>query len=212
MNLTTTSFVLFLHIALVIVGLCLAAVLHAGLLLMRAAGDALQIKAWPRVVAVLEATLPIDALLILGTGAWLLHLSGGEFGWSAGWVVASLVGLVAVEVAGASVSRRSAALRRVIRDAPSGPISPQVRRRVLDPVLWSVMHGGTAVFLGIVFLMVVKPSGSWSAAVLLAAAALGVLSARPFTIRPAGRPLPPLPRQPVVDLTEPDESWTRQRS
>ena len=209
MHLTTYGFVLFLHIALVIAGLSMAAVLHVGLLLCRASDSVAGIRAWPRVIARLEFSLPVIALLILGTGGWLIHLSGGEFAWNQGWVIASLIGLVGVEAAGASVGSRSAALQAAINDAPDGPVIPELRRRILDPALWAVLNGGTSVFLAIVFLMVVKPSGAWSAAIVVAVAVISSLSARLFTRERAATV--PSPR-PVVDLTERVETWTHQRS
>jgi hypothetical protein len=211
MSLTTTGFALFLHISLVIIGLCLAAVLHTGLLLLRSSRDVGPMRPWPRLIAALEATLPLTALLILATGAWLLHLSGGEFAWSQGWVVASVVGLVAVEAAGALVGPRSAALRRAIAAAPDGAVAPELRRRVLDPPLWCVLHGGTSVFLAVVFLMVVKPSGAWSAVIVaavgLVGASTGLLFARP---RAAAPPVPEQRR--VIDVTEPTETRTTPRA
>ena len=181
MELTTAGFALFLHIVFVIVGLSLAAVLHTGLLLQRAAGEVAAIRSWPRVIAVVEAALPIFAVLVLLTGAWLLHLSNGEFAWSQGWVIASLVGLVAAEAAGAAVGPRSAALRRAIKTAADGPADAELRRRILDPVLWCVPNAITATFLAVVFVMVVKPSGLWSAVLIAVIALLGALSGIPFS-------------------------------
>ena len=155
MELTAAGFALFLHIVFVIVGLALAAVLHTGLLLQRAAGEVAAIRSWPRVIAVVEAALPIFAVLVLLTGAWLLHLSNGEFAWSQGWVIASLVGLVAAEAAGAAVGPRSAALRRAINTAADGPLDAELRRRIRDPALWCVPNAITATFLAVVFVMVV---------------------------------------------------------
>jgi len=180
----TANFVLFTHIFFVIAGLSLATVLHTGLLLQRAAREVAAIRSWPRVIAIVEAALPALAVLILLTGAWLLHLSDGEFAWSHGWVIASLVGLVVAEAAGAAVGPRSAALRRAINTAPDGPIGADLRRRILDPLLWCVPNGITAIFLAVVFVMVVKPSGLWSAVIIAAIALLGVLSGVPFSHAP----------------------------
>ena len=181
MELTAAGFALFLHIFFVIAGLSLAAVLHTGLLLQRAAGDVVAIRSWPRVIAVVEAALPAFAVLVLLTGAWLLHLSNGEFAWSQGWVIASLAGLVAAEAAGAAVGPRSAALRRAINTAADGPVGADLRRQILDPVLWCVPNAITATFLAVVFVMVVKPSGLWSAALIAVIALLGALSGIPFS-------------------------------
>ena len=89
--------------------------------LQRAAREVAAIRSWPRVIAIVEAALPALAVLILLTGAWLLHLSDGEFAWSHGWVIASMVGLVVAAAAGAAVGPRSAALRRAINTARTGP-------------------------------------------------------------------------------------------
>jgi uncharacterized membrane protein len=181
MKLTAADFALFLHVFFVIAGLCLAAVLHAGLLLLRAARDVAAVRAWPRVIAVIEPVLPAIAVVILLTGAWLLRLSDGEFGWSQGWVIASLAGLVAAEAGGAAAAPRSAALRRAINQAPDGPIGADVRQRILDPVFWCILHGATAIFLAVVFVMVAKPSGLWSAFVIAAVGLAGALSGLPFS-------------------------------
>ena len=115
MALTTATFALFLHILMVIIGLSAAAVLHVALLQLRAADDVAAARSWPRVIAVLEILLPVAALAILLTGAWTLQASGGEFGWSQGWVITALVGLVAVETAGGLVAR---AARRCAASSP----------------------------------------------------------------------------------------------
>jgi len=181
MELTAASIALFLHIFFVIAGLSLATVLHAGLLLQRAAKEVAAIRAWPPVIAAVEAALPVFAVLVLLTGAWLLHLSNGEFAWSQGWVIASLVGLVAAEAAGAAVGPRSAELRRAIKTAPDGPVGAELRRRIGDPVLWCVANAITATFLAVVFVMVVKPSGLWAAVLIAVIALLGALSGIPFS-------------------------------
>ena len=181
MELTAAGFALFMHIFFVIAGLSLAAVLHTGLLLQRAAADVAAIRSWPRVIAVVEAALPIFAVLVLLTGAWLLHLSNGEFAWSQGWVAASLVGLVAAEAAGAAVGPRSAALRRAINTAADGPLDAELRRRIRDPALWCVPNAITATFLAVVFVMVVKPPGLWSAVLIALIALLGAVSGIPFS-------------------------------
>jgi uncharacterized membrane protein len=181
MELTAAGFALFLHIFFVIAGLSLAAVLHTGLLLQRAAGEVAAVRSWPRVIAIVEAALPACAALVLLTGAWLLHLSDGEFAWSQGWVIASLVGLVAAEAVGAAVGPRSVALRRAINTAADGPVDAELRRRIRDPVLWCVPNAITATFLAVVFVMVVKPSGLWSAVLIAVIALFGALSGIPFS-------------------------------
>ena len=221
MALTTATVALFLHILTVIIGLSAAAVLHVALLQLRAADDVTAARPWPRVIAVLETALPVAALRILLTGAWTLDSSGGEFGWSQGWVVTALVGLVAVATAGGLVTPRSKRLRRSIAQAPAGPVDTELRRRILDPMLWCVLHGGTAVFLAVVFVMVTKPSGLWSAVVVAAVGLVGAASGVPFT-RGGGPPVSvPTQREPTKGVAEPpagpagkhaEDPWTPPRS
>lgn len=183
MGLTTELFAHFAHVTVVIVGFSMAAVLHTALFMMRSAKGVDDLRQWPRVIARLEPLLPVDALLILLTGSWLIQLNGDEFSWEDGWISASFIGLVLAELAGGALAPRSKKLRRAIRDAEPGPISPELRRRITDPWLWCIAHINTATFLGIVFLMVVKPSGAASAGLLLGIAALGALTAVPFVRR-----------------------------
>ena len=179
-----TEVVLFLHIAFVIVGLMMAAVLHASLALMRRATTVAQLRPWPPVIHRLEPLLPLAAVGILATGLWLIRISDGEFRIGEGWVLVSLVALVVVEGVGGLVSRRSKELQLAIRTAPDGPVPPRLRRP--EPALWYTAHFGTAVFFGIIFLMVVKPSAVWSMVVVLVAAILGLASTVPF-VRTNGR-------------------------
>lgn len=211
MTMTTAGFALFLHITFVIAGLSMAAVMHAGLLLLRSARDVSSARPWPRVISLLEPSLPVTALLVVLTGAWLLHLSGGEFDWQQGWVTTALIGVIVVEALGAVVGPRSAALKKAIRMAPDGPVDSELQRRILDPALWCLLHGGTSVFLAIVFVMVVKPTGPWSAGIVAVVGVIGAASGLPFT---RGRPAPAAVARTsgVIDVTEPSESWTRQRS
>lgn len=190
MNVSTYGTVLFLHIAAVIAGLMLAAVLHAGLLMTRRAQFTAQCRPWMPVIRVLEPLLPVAALIILGTGGWLLHLSGGEFSWGDGWVVVSLAALAVIEVVGGLLAPRREAWQQKLAEASDGPVTPEVRKAGLDPALWCFGHGATAGFIGIVFLMAAKPATGWSIAIEVAVIALGAATAVPFVFRPANVAVP----------------------
>lgn len=210
MDLTTDGFAMFLHIGLVIVGMSMAAVLHAALLMLRAADDVRVIRMWPPVIATLERVLPATALGILLTGAWLLDLNSEEFTWGQGWVVTSIVALVAAESVGGLLGPRSSALRAAIHDAPDGPIAGELRSRILDRALWCGLHFTTGVFLSVVFVMAAKPTALGSALVVAVVSLLAAASGLPFT-RPRTAPVA-IPTQPrVVDVTEPSEQRTAQR-
>jgi hypothetical protein len=182
---TTFDIVLFLHIVVAIAAFMVAGILHAGLLAMRRATTTSQLKGWLPTIARLEPVFPVLALVLFGLGAWLLHLSGGEFRWSNGWVITAVVSLAIVEIIGGAVmAPASKAMAKEIEEAPEGAVSDQLRGSVLNPKLWTSGHLNTAAVLGIVCLMVTKPSGVISVVVVLVAAALGALSARPFLSAP----------------------------
>ena len=179
MNITKYGVVLFLHIGFVIVGFMLAAILHACLHSIPRAKSVGEMRAFAGLVHRLEPLLPFTALVILGLGAWLLHLSQGEFGWSDGWVLTSLITLIAIEaLAGSLLAPRSKKLVAMIEAAPDGDVSAELRRASLDPMIWDLAHIATFGFLGVVFVMADKPSGGMAVLIVLIGAALGVALSR----------------------------------
>ncbi len=204
MGISTEGVLMFVHVTAVIVGLMLAAVLHTALLMTRRARTTDECRPWVPIVGRVEPLLPLAALVILGSGAWLIHLSGGEVSWSEGWIVVSLVTFVLIEAAGGSLAPRSKAWRAKMAEAAPGPVPDDVRRAGLDPSFWYVAHGGTAGFLAVVFLMSAKPTAGWSIVITVAAVAAGVGTAVPF-VRP----------RPIITLPEPRsdaEARTGQRA
>jgi hypothetical protein len=93
-------------------------------------------------------------------------------------LLTSLIGLVFAETVGAALAPRSGALIRTIGAAADGPVSAELHRRALDPVLWFGSHFVTATFFGIIFLMSAKPTGALApVAVLVVAAMVGLVVA-----------------------------------
>jgi hypothetical protein len=123
---------------------------------------------------------------LFALGAWLVELSDEEIGWGDGWVLTAIVALVVMEaVGGAVIARHSARLEAAVEAAPDGPVPADVGVLVLDRGIWLGAHFSTAVALGILFLMTVKPSGAASVIVVVVAGLLGLVSAVPF-LRPVG--------------------------
>ena len=177
--------VLFLHIAVAITGMMMAAVLHTALIESRVAADLAELRMWARVIHRVEPLLPFAALVLFGTGLWMLSLSDGEFAWNDGWVLASIVGLVVAEGVGGLLVPRSKAFQAAIAAEPArGPVPEALRRP--DRTLWLGAHMATALFFGVIYLMVMKPSGWASALVLVIAAVLGYVTTLPF-LRPSIR-------------------------
>jgi len=182
------GFVLSVHILAAVVGLMMAAVLHAGLIQMSRAETVQQMRPWVPVIHRLEPLLPVAALVLLGTGIWLIAISGGEFHWTDGWILTAIVGLVAAEAVGGMVSPRSKALQPALVDEPDGPVSVELRRQAIDPPFFYGSHFATSVFLGVVAIMAAKPSGAVSALIVVVAAVIGLATAVPIVRR-----RPPLP-------------------
>ena len=140
--------------------------------------------------------LPLFVIALAGFGALLLHLSGGQFGWSDGWVITAAVTLVVVEATGALVlGPRGKRLGMLIATSESDEISPDLQRARLDPVSWPCSHAGTGAVIGVVFLMTTKPAGAIAPLVTGVASALGAATALPFIRQPAGDPSPGQPGQ-----------------
>lgn len=177
--------VLFTHITVAIAAFMIAAVLHAALIMARAARSVIQMRGPAAIVHRIEPLLPLLALFLLGLGALLLHLSGGEFGWSDGWVITSVVTLVVVEAAGGLViSPRARHLVRLIAASDDGVLTQDLDRARRDPVLWLLAHAATGAFLGVVFLMAAKPAGAIAPVFTVAGAAIGAVTAVPYLRRP----------------------------
>lgn len=177
MNVTLQGFVLFLHIGFVIASFMMAAILHAGFHVMPRTATIAELRPWTRLVHRLEPLLPLSALAILAMGAWLVHLEG--VGWSAGWVLTPLITLIIIEaLAGALLAPRGKALVKAVEEAGDGPVSPEIRRMTLDPRVWYVGHVASLGFVGVVFVMAVKPAGSVAWLFPVAGAVIGIVLAR----------------------------------
>lgn len=175
MHVTLAGVVLFLHISVAIIAFMMAGVLHAALQAVARAREVRELRFWAVLVHRLDPLFPITALLLLGLGSWLIHLSGGEFGWSDGWVITAVVALVVIEgMAGARVAPKAKALVHEVGAAEEGPVPDKVRELAGDPLLWHISHIATFGFAAVVFLMAAKPSGAWSAVIVVVGALIGV--------------------------------------
>jgi hypothetical protein len=174
MHVTLFGFVLFLHILTAIVAFMMAGIVHAGLPAMARARDVREMRSWAAILHRLEPLFPIAALLLLGFGAWLIHLSKGRIHWSDGWLLTSLITLVVVEgVAGAKLAPKAKATVKAVEEAPDGPVPDAVRRAALEPWIWYPSHVATFGFAAVVFLMAARPSGIWSVIIVVVGVLIG---------------------------------------
>ncbi len=100
------------------------------------------------------------------------------------WIFVTLVSLLLFPVVGILGGRRLAVLGQVLGpQGQRGTLSPAVRQQLQHPLILASIQIRTAVALGIVFLMTVKPDLSGSIATILAALVLGVASMLPALAR-----------------------------
>lgn len=182
MHVETAGVVLFLHITVAIVAFAMAGVLHASLQVMGRARRVEEIRTWGVVAHKIEPLFPLMALLLLGLGAWLVHLgqhTDDKFSFSTGWILTGIVTLVVVEaIGGAVLAPRGKKLTELIAAAPDGDVSAEIRQAARDPWFWDMAHLTTFGFLGIVFVMAAKPDGAWAVLFPVVGAVVGVALSR----------------------------------
>jgi len=176
MHVTLFGFVLFLHITVAIVAFMMAGVLHAAMQALARANDVREMRSWGRLIHRLDPLFPIAALLLLGFGAWLIHLSKGRIGWGDGWLLTSLIALIVIEgLSGVLIAPKAKAAVKLIEETPDGPVTDDMRRLTVDPAIWHVSHIATFGFTAVVFLMSVRPTGALSPILVIAGTVIGVL-------------------------------------
>lgn len=155
----TTRFelALFFHV--------LGAVLFiAGIILAGVAFEAARRRRQPAEIALLlgltrvgVALVGVGALLVLGFGLWLVHLSG--FGYGAGWIDAALTLYAIALVLGALGGRRPKQARRLAIQlaAQNAPVSTELRALLDDRLSRAANYTSAVGVLAILVLMVFKP-------------------------------------------------------
>lgn len=179
MHVTLFGFVLFLHILTAIVAFMMAAIVHAGLPALARAKDVREMRSWAAILRRLEPLFPIAAVLLLGFGAWLVHLSAGEIKFSDGWLLTGLIALVVIEgLAGAKLAPKAKLAVRLVEEAADGAVPDAVRQAALEPWIWYPTHIATFGFGAVVYLMAARPSGAWSPIIAIVGVLIGVAVAR----------------------------------
>ncbi|MGB8651832.1 MAG: hypothetical protein WCD35_14350 [Mycobacteriales bacterium] len=168
--------VLFLHIVAALAAFSVSTVIHVGEWSSRRATTVAELRAWAVLTKRLSPLFPVLIAILLGLGAWLLHLSGGEFRWSDGWVVAAVVALGVLFVSGVAVLDPTArTYAAALVAAPDGPVTPELRAASRNALPWTLGHLNTGLALAVVLNMTTKPAGTTAALVLVLGAGLGGL-------------------------------------
>jgi len=172
---TFYSFALFLHIVGTL-GLFIALGLEwTSLGYLRRATTAEQVQPWLQLFALLRRIYPISWAAILLPGFYMTATA-----WrGAAWISIAFAAIILIAVVGAAISgRRMAAIGPAVA-AESGRLSPALRQRLGDPLLWASIQTRVAISLGVVFIMTVKPGLAGSLLTIGLAAILGLASALP---------------------------------
>ena len=182
MHVTLFGVVLFLHITVALLAFAMAGVMHTALNVVGRGRTVTELRPWAAVMHRIEPLFPVMALLLLGLGAWLVHLGAhtdDAFSFSTGWILTAIITLVVVEAAGGAVlAPHGKKLTALIHDAPDGPVTAEIVAAARRPLFWDLAHLTTFGFVGVVFLMAAKPSGAWAPVFPIVGAVLGVVLSR----------------------------------
>ena len=99
----------------------------------------------------------IGTLLAFVFGLWLVHEAG--YGYDDGWVVAAIVLLIAGNALGGIGGRRDARTALFARElvAAGDRPSPELQRRLRDPVSLALNYGSGLILVAILAIMIWKP-------------------------------------------------------
>ena len=162
---------LFLHLGALLAAMSAAGIAHYAEIRMRTARASGELLEWATLLARAERIFPFALLTLVAAGAYMVSAA---WTWSAGWVDAALVAVVALFASGIFLATRIAALRRALAGDPNAPINAGALHMANSLLTRSMSYGNTALVIGIVFIMVTKLDLLGSLLSLLVAYAIGV--------------------------------------
>jgi hypothetical protein len=140
-----------------------------------------QARDWLGLLGVIRRLSPASLAAILLAGIYMMVTVWG----TPGWIVVAFVALVLLPPLGMIPGLRLPAIRRELDDK-SGPLSPALRQRLAEPLFLASIQIRTAIAIGIVFLMTIKPDTLGSAITIAVAIIVGVGFALPALNRARG--------------------------
>jgi uncharacterized membrane protein len=168
------TFVKFLHVSGAIGYFVALGVLLFVLAALRRARRVEHVRALADLVGRLTPLFNISILLLLVAG---LYMTFTAWSLQTGWIIVALVSLVViVPISLLNVPPRLRIIAQLAREAPDGPLPPELFARTHDPVLLTTPQTAAALLLGIVFLMTNKPSLPAALLVMALALVLGLAS------------------------------------
>jgi len=147
----------------------------ASLYNLRRVTTAAQAREWAKLLSALRFVGSPSFLIILVTGIYMMATRwGGQ-----GWIGVGLGGLVLIAaLGGALTGRRSAAIARSAA-GEAAAISVSLRQQLHDPVLLLSVWLRTALGLGVVFVMSLKPDAAGALTAMGVALVLGLAAGFP---------------------------------
>ncbi len=169
--------VLFLHICALLAAISAGALVHFAEIRMRAGRTIGEVRPWVMLAGSVDKTFPLALLTLVATGAYMVSAA---WAWNDGWVDTAIGGVVLLFITGGFLSSRGKALGRALGGDPHEFLSAATARMVCDPITRSVSCANTALAVGIVFVMVNKPSLPGALATLAVAVVTGMVVAIPL--------------------------------
>jgi hypothetical protein len=108
---------------------------------------------------------------MVATGAYMVS---SEWAWNDGWIDVAIGGVVLLFISGEYLSSRGRALASALGGDPRQPVSAPVTQMLRDPSTRSISYATTSLSIGIVFVMVNKPSVLGAIAALVVTGAIGI--------------------------------------
>ncbi len=133
------------------------------------------------ILGLMEVAGPLTGISLLVILAAGLYMTGMSWGWRTAWIDVGLLStLILLVPTGAVMGIRRHALATQVAALPDGPLPESVQQRIHDPLLGASTIVLTALLVGIVFLMTVKPAQAVPLVVMGVSLVLGLLFSLPL--------------------------------
>jgi uncharacterized membrane protein len=153
----------YLHLLAVAAAFSGATVLHLSLIRASKAERVGQALDSMGVAAKLAPVMPLVALALLLTGAYLTQ---NRWSWGMPWIHVSATLLLTLPMVGVGIMKpRMKKIGMALGKAGDGPMTDDLRKPLRDPVLYIASHYPPIMAAAIMYLMVTRPgrTGSWIA-------------------------------------------------
>jgi hypothetical protein len=167
------EFALFLHI-IGVFGIAGAAVsFWIEMVVMRRIATTQELRSWATVAVWTDRAFPVASILVILAGAYMVE---DVWSWGDGWINTSLIGLIVMAGAGGMLITPRVRKIHQAADCADGPMPPDTRALINDPVLWTVLSTFTGGLVAIVWNMTVKPGDAQSGMIILLGFVVGAVA------------------------------------